>query len=269
MKNIIKKAILGTLTSVLGLMALLICATSAIAGNSSPQNHGGPLVGLWETEVTVTNCQGVTLKTLEAYTTYHQDGTLNNTDTNGLTGPGSGTWKNLGGGSYSSTIRSFSFDANGINIGEGVITQTIQLAPDGMSSTGTATVEIFDVNGNLAALTDMQALQQRGSSTKNAVKRELGEPLRRARLLDGSLSRFGAIASLSVALAERRLAPSCPSAATPPRLQTSAHFLPALRSDPFGRHVVMRCLVRCCVIRIEPGFGKIPSRALHRDGRDF
>jgi hypothetical protein len=152
MKNIIKKAILGTLTSVLGLMALLICATSAIAGNSSPKDGGGGrLVGLWETEVTVTNCQGVTLKTLEAYTTFHQDGTLNNTDTNGLTGPGSGTWKNLGGGSYSSTIRSFSFDANGINTGEGVITQTIQLAPDGMSSPGTATVEIFDVNGNLVA----------------------------------------------------------------------------------------------------------------------
>ena len=152
MKNIIKKAILGTLTSVLGLMALLICATSAIAGNSSPQDGGGGrLVGVWDTDVTVTNCQGVTIKTLKAYTTYHQDGTLNNTDTNGLTGPGSGTWKNLGGGSYSSTIRSFSFDANGINTGEGVITQTIQLASDGMSSTGTATVEIFDVNGNLVA----------------------------------------------------------------------------------------------------------------------
>ncbi len=155
MKNINKKTILGIFTSVLGLMALLTCtlpATSAIAGKSSPQDGGGGrLVGLWETDVTVTNCQGVTLKTLEAYTTYHQDGTLNNTDTNGLTGPGSGTWKNLGGGSYSSTIRSFSFDANGINTGEGVITQTIQLAPDGMSSTGTATVEIFDVNGNLVA----------------------------------------------------------------------------------------------------------------------
>ena len=102
MKTINKKTILGIFTSVLGLMALLTCAlpaTSAIAGNSSPQDGGGGrLVGLWETEVTVTNCQGVTLKTLEAYTTYHQDGTLNNTDTNGLTGPGSGTWKNLGGG---------------------------------------------------------------------------------------------------------------------------------------------------------------------------
>jgi len=152
MNNMIKKAILGTLTSVLGLMALLICATSAIAGNSSPQDGGGGrLVGLWETEVTVTNCQGVTLKTLEAYTTYHQDGTLSNTDTNGLTGPGSGTWQNLGEGSFSSTIRSFSFDANGINTGEGKITQMIQMAPDKMSFTGTATVEIFDVNGNLVA----------------------------------------------------------------------------------------------------------------------
>jgi hypothetical protein len=152
MKNMKKKSILGAFPSVFGLMALLTCATSAIAGNSSPQDGGGGrLVGLWETDVTVTNCQGVTLKTLEAYTTFHQDGTLSNTDTNGLTGPGSGTWKNLGGGSYSSTIRSFNFDANGINTGEGIITQTIQLAPDGMSSTGTATVEIFDVNGNLVA----------------------------------------------------------------------------------------------------------------------
>ena len=148
MKNMNKKTILGAFTPVFGLMALLTCtflATSATAGS------GGPLVGLWKTEVTVTNCQGVTLKTLEAYTTYHQDGTLSNTDTNGLTGPGSGTWQNLGGGSFSSTIRSFSFDANGINTGEGKITQTIQMAPDKMSFTGTATVEIFDVNGNLVA----------------------------------------------------------------------------------------------------------------------
>ena len=94
---------------------------------------------------------GGNLKTLEAYTTYHRDGTLSNTDTNGLTGPGSGTWQNLGGGSFSSTIRSFSFDANGINTGEGKITQTIQMAPDKMSFPGTATVEIFNVNGNLVA----------------------------------------------------------------------------------------------------------------------
>ena len=151
MKNTNKKTILGAFTPVFGRMALLTCtflATSATAGNYRMRRAAGRL---WETEVTVTNCQGVTLKTLEAYTTYHQDGTLSNTDTNGLTGPGSGTWQNLGGGSFSSTIRSFSFDANGINTGEGKITQTIQMAPDKMSFTGTATVEIFDINGNLVA----------------------------------------------------------------------------------------------------------------------
>ena len=77
-----------------GLMALLTCtflATSATAGS------GGRLVGLLETEVTVTNCQGVTLETLEAHTMYHQDGTLNNTDTKV---DRSGLWnvENLGGG---------------------------------------------------------------------------------------------------------------------------------------------------------------------------
>lgn len=154
MKNMNKKRILGAFPLVLGLMALLIgtfLATSAVAGSSSPQNHGGRLVGVWDSEVTLTNCQGVTIKILEAYVTFHQGGTLSNSDTNSLNGPGTGTWKNLGGGSYSAPFRFFTFNADGTQAGEAIITRTLELAPDAMSYTSTVAVAIFDVNGNQVA----------------------------------------------------------------------------------------------------------------------
>jgi hypothetical protein len=151
MKNMIQKTVFRALPAVFGLMAVLVCATSAIAGNSSPQNGGGRLGGVWDSEVTLTNCQGVTIRTLEAYVTFHHGGTLSNFDTNSLNGPGTGTWQNLGGGSYSAPFRFFTFNADGSQAGEIKITRTIQLAADAMSYTSTVVVAVFDVNGNQVA----------------------------------------------------------------------------------------------------------------------
>jgi hypothetical protein len=149
-----KKLILGAFPSVFGLMTLLTCtflATSAIAGSQSPRESGGRLVGFFESEVTITNCNGVVLKTLEAYEQFNQGGTLTSVDNQPLRSPGIGTWQYNGGGSYSAPFESFSFNTDGTPAGESKFTRDIQLAADGNSYTSVVTVEIFDVNGNLIA----------------------------------------------------------------------------------------------------------------------
>lgn len=154
MKNMNKKTILGAFPSVLGLMALLTCtflATSATAGDSSSKCRGNRLVGFFESEITVTNCNGVVLKILEAYEQFNQGGTLTSVDNQPLRTPGIGTWQSNGGGSYSAPFQSFSFNTDGTPAGESKFTRDIQLAPDGNSYTSVVTVEIFDVNGNLVA----------------------------------------------------------------------------------------------------------------------
>lgn len=139
--------------TILRLLALLSCtllATSAIAGSQSPQNHVR-LVGLFDSQVTLTDCNGTVLKTFEAYEMFHQGGTLTSTDNQPPTsrGPGFGTWQSLGGGSFSAPFEFFTFNTDGTFAGEVKIARDIQLAADGNSYTSAGTVQIFDANGNL------------------------------------------------------------------------------------------------------------------------
>ena len=156
MKNMNKKSILGAFPSVFGLMALLTCAvlaTSANAGSPSPQNPGGPLVGFFDSTVTLTNCNGVVIKSFEAYEMFHQGGTLTSTDNQppSSRGPGFGTWQTLGGRSYSAPFEFFSFNADGTFAGEVKINRVIQLGADGNTYTSEGSVEIVDPNGNVIA----------------------------------------------------------------------------------------------------------------------
>jgi len=153
MKNMNKKRILGAFPSVFGLMALFTCTfltTSANAQSQSSQNRGPRLVGFFDSTVTLTNCNGVVIKTFEAYQLFHQGGTLTSTDNQppSSRGPGFGTWQNLGGGSYSAPFEFFSFHTDGTFAGEVKIGRDLQLAADGNSYTSVVSVQIFDANGN-------------------------------------------------------------------------------------------------------------------------
>jgi hypothetical protein len=157
MKNMNKKTILGILTSVLGMMALLTCtflATSANAGDQSPQNRGRRLVGFFDSQVTLTNCNGVVIRTFESYQLFNQGGTLTSTDNQPGSSPhpGIGTWQCLGGGSYSAPFQIFTFNTDGTWSGHAKINRDLlQLAADGNSYTSAGSVEFFDTNGNLVA----------------------------------------------------------------------------------------------------------------------
>jgi hypothetical protein len=157
MKNTNKKTILGAFPSVFGLMALLICtflATSATAGDQSPQNRGRRLFGFFDSQVTLTNCQGVVIRTFESYQLFNQGGTLTSTDNqpSASARPGIGTWQCLGGGSYSAPFQIFTFNTDGTWSGHAKVNRDdLQLAADGNSYTSAGSVEFFDTNGNLIA----------------------------------------------------------------------------------------------------------------------
>jgi hypothetical protein len=156
MKTMNKKTILGASSSVLGLMALLACTfliTSATAGDSSPEGRGRRIVGFFDSQVTLTNCQGVVLRTFESYQLFNQGGTLTSTDNQVAASarPGIGTWQCLGGGSYSAPFQIFTFNTDGTWSGTVKIGRDLQLAADGNSYTSAGPIEFFDVNGNLIA----------------------------------------------------------------------------------------------------------------------
>ncbi|MGB8472681.1 MAG: hypothetical protein WCE61_01200 [Candidatus Acidiferrum sp.] len=152
MKTTIQNTILKRLTAVLGLMALLICTTPATSATAADSSQGrAPLIGLWDSQVTLTNCQGVVIKTFEAFEMFNQGGTLSSTDNQSANGPGVGTWQGLGRGSYSAPFQFFSFNPDGTWASTARISRNIQLGMDRNSYTSTVGVEIFDPNGNLVA----------------------------------------------------------------------------------------------------------------------
>ena len=182
MKNITKK-------TVLGLMALLTCtflATSATAGDQS-QNRGRRLVGFFDSQVTLTDCNGGVIRTFESYQLFNQGGTLTSTDNQPGSSPhpGIGTWQCLGGEATRRHFRSSPSTPTAPGPDKPRSTEILQLAADGNSYTSAGSVEFFDTNGNLIATRLRQRSRDASGQLIEAGNRELGEPFRRARLHRG------------------------------------------------------------------------------------
>ena len=110
-----------------------------------------PLQGVWDSQVTLTDCNGNTLAVFEAYAMFHQGGTLTSTDNTPPTlhGPGFGTWERVDARKYTSHFQFFNFNADGTFAGVQKIDQQIRLAADGNSYTSTVTFGAYDPDGNL------------------------------------------------------------------------------------------------------------------------
>lgn len=104
-----KKTILKSILS-LGALVALSFAPAALA---APRVE--PLIGVWDSQVTLTDCTGHTLVSFEALEMFHTGGTLTSTDNTppGRQGPGFGTWKRLRTLSYAAPFQFFNFNADG------------------------------------------------------------------------------------------------------------------------------------------------------------
>ena len=140
-----KRIVRSLIVSIIALVACTISRTSFAA------QSGAALEGVWDSQVTLTDCHGGTIAAFRAYVTFNRGGTLNSTDNAPPTmhGPGLGTWQRLGGRSYSAPFQFFNFNPDGSFAGVQKISRTITLEAGGDSFTSVVTFESFDPEGNL------------------------------------------------------------------------------------------------------------------------
>ncbi len=136
------------LKSIVSVIALVAFAATPAAFAVARPN---PLEGVFDSQVTLTDCNGYTLAVFRAYEMFHAGGTLSSTDNTPPTfhGPGFGTWERVAGRKYSSPFQFFNFNPDGSFAGTQRIDRTITLSADGNSYTSTVTFQSFDPDGNL------------------------------------------------------------------------------------------------------------------------
>ena len=165
MKNTIMKTIGGMALAILMLTLFAQVRVSAqdndnnqkndeqTQENSFGTNRGQRLVGTWDVQVTLRNCQtGAAIRTFASIGTFMTGGTaLDSTSgiPQALKTPGQGVWSYVGRNTYRFKIKSFSFDATGNFTGWTIIKHEANLNhfADEYKSAGTA--EVYAPNGNL------------------------------------------------------------------------------------------------------------------------
>jgi hypothetical protein len=151
MKNTFVKTIGGA-----ALILLLVGASLAWSGPG--QNHTPTIEGVWQVTRGGVNCNDPNqiLGTFPALMTFHRDGTLTAAAKTPVTGPFDtpehGLWKRESGSqNYSFRDVAYRYDGNGAFAGSLVLTANVELT-DAKSFIYSATIQIFDANGNPAPI---------------------------------------------------------------------------------------------------------------------
>jgi hypothetical protein len=115
--------------------------------------HARGLVGSWEVEVTIRQCQsGAPIRTFHSLGTYMTGGTMIDS-TSGtaqeLKTPGQGEWRHLGGPTYEFGFKSFTFDPAGNFTGWTKIVHVATMDPSGESYSSAGSLEVYSPNGIL------------------------------------------------------------------------------------------------------------------------
>ena len=139
-----KKLILRSIVLMMSVVALSV----ASAGNPLQQSR---LEGVWDAQVTATDCNGNTTLVFRAITAYHEGGTSTSaTNTSpALQTAALGTWQRTGMRRFNAPLELFGFNPDGSFAATTKIERQIHLSADGNSYTGTATIAAYDPDGNL------------------------------------------------------------------------------------------------------------------------
>jgi len=122
--------------------------------NDSDQKASKSIVGVWETVVTVRNCEtgGPLAPEFQGLSTYNSGGTYTETASGNpiLRSPAHGIWERENGWrNYSLKFVFLRFNASGAFIGKQRVFQTIELSEDGDQLTSSGRFEVLDPNGNV------------------------------------------------------------------------------------------------------------------------
>jgi hypothetical protein len=138
--------------SIAALAIILMLGAAQIP--ASGQGKARRLEGAWRTQGTVINCQtGAAIRTFLGLNAFLDGGSMFATGASNpaLTGTGYGVWEHAGGRSFTNTIVSFRFNADGTFPGTQKVTRNIELDGSGDEFTSTNSLEIADPTGLVTA----------------------------------------------------------------------------------------------------------------------
>ena len=161
MKTTFLKIIAGTglAFTLIVVFAQFWAAAQNTTGKQSPTgntagNNAGKIVGVWDAQVMVRNCQtGAAMQSCRSLLNFAAGGTMQETTAGtapNLRSPGHGVWRHLDENRFSNAFKFFHFKADGNYDGWQKTSQQIDLSADGKQFTATASIEIYDANDQLA-----------------------------------------------------------------------------------------------------------------------
>src|SRR5712675_2787087 len=138
------------------IMASLVVAcalVTMVAAKASGQGTiGGTLQGTWDMRITLTDCAGHVIRSFPSLIEYAAGGTVveSNAGTpQALKTPGEGVWSHTTDHDFAFRFKFFTFDAQNVFTGWTIISGETTVDTTGNANSGTATVEVYDPNGNL------------------------------------------------------------------------------------------------------------------------
>ena len=134
---------------------LFACAlASLVAAERAPREgtQGGRIQGMWETQITLNDCAGHVIRSFQGMLTFHQGGTImdGTTTPSALRTPAEGVWRHVANNTYAFRMKSFSFNAQNVFTGWGIISGELTVDETGNAFTGSdASLKVYDPNGVL------------------------------------------------------------------------------------------------------------------------
>lgn len=121
--------------------------------SEKPAPASKSIEGVWQTTVTVRNCQtGAAMGTFRGLSTFHEGGTMSETAVSsgpGFRSPAHGVWEKERRGTYSASFIFLRFAPDGTFAGTQKTTVTNVLTGDGNTYDSTASVQVLDPHNNV------------------------------------------------------------------------------------------------------------------------
>jgi len=150
MKTQLLKRIIAPLLFASALVTLVAAESASTAGREG--GRGGKLQGTWDMQITLTDCAGHVIRSFPSLVEFAAGGTIveSNAGTpQALKTLGEGVWRHTTDHDYAFRFKFFTFNAQNVFTGWTVIAGETTVDATGNATSGTATVEVYDPNGNL------------------------------------------------------------------------------------------------------------------------
>ncbi|MBA3961625.1 MAG: hypothetical protein H0X40_06960 [Chthoniobacterales bacterium] len=155
MKTRLTKSYLAGRAALLASLTLLAASSlAATAPSSLEARRGDRIEGVWDSQVTIVDCQsGTVLAGFRGLGMFIRGGSLTQTNNMppALSSPSFGRWARTEAGYYTATFEFFRFLPDGTFSGVQKVTRDIQLEAGGDSFTSDVSFETYDTTGNLIA----------------------------------------------------------------------------------------------------------------------